>query len=191
MAGLNFPGIKSGQSKQGMIDVDIKPLPLILVGQFESLAASVRSFREPLEDAVRTVVMPSIEKNFRVEGRPHWELLSEQTLLNREYYGYPPGPILQRSKKGKRSAVAFARWKFTKETAFYGASFPPTSKYMPIHQIADIETVNVGMGGFASELPGRSFAIIQDEDQPKIEKVFERWFQKRLATHGFRPSSRL
>jgi phage gpG-like protein len=179
--GHSFPGVKSGTSKAGLVDVTMKPLPIVLVGQFGALSESVKTFRKPLEQCVKEVIIPSMRKNFDVEGRPRWKMIAPQTEYRRSYDGYPTYPILDRSGKGKRSALAFARWKFTKDSTFMGGQFPKTTWYMPVHQ-SGLEGSWAGGEG----IDARPFALIQDEDQKKIEAVFVKWFEKNLDKTGFR-----
>lgn len=183
MVGKPFTGVQSGMSRGGLIDIDFKPLPIIVAGQFGALSAKIKSLKAPLQEAVKTVVIPSIRKNFDVGGRPAWTELAEGTIQNRAREGYGPTPILQRSRKGRNAATAMARWVFTKEEAYMGANFPPSAAYMPIHQIADTEDVFTGASGTAY-LPGRPFAVIQTQDSTAIERVFAKWFTRKAAEVG-------
>jgi phage gpG-like protein len=191
--GKGFSGVRGGNSPAGLIDVDIIPLPIILVGQFGELAAGVRSFHEPLKRSIQEVVIPSIKTNFDYNGRPPWAPLSGTTwamrgetsidsegnqIINQE------GDILVRTGKLKRSAVALARWKITRDEAYAGGDWPATAWYGPIQQTGFV-------GGHGAETPARPFMLIQDEDVPKIEEVFVDWFKSRLAMSGFIPGNSL
>jgi phage gpG-like protein len=193
MVGLKgFSGIKAGQTSQAMpFTITMIPTPLILVGQMDGLAVSMKTFRKPLEESVKKVVIPSIKENFDVAGRPAWDELSPWTLVSRgdiSWIGDPGAAnvygqeILVRTGKLRRSAVAFARWQFDRERAWVGNDFPPSAWYGPIQQQGYI-------GGFGAETPSRPFMMIQDEDVPKIEKVFLKWIQKNLVVAGFRPGA--
>ncbi len=184
--GKPFAGVKSGQASGLGVDVTLSPAPVIIVGQFVTLGANIRSYREPMTRAIKNVVIPSINKNFESGGRPAWTELAAGTIANRARDGFSPGPILVRTGKMRRAATAFARWQLTRDTAVMGADFPSSAQYGPIHQIADSEDIFGGVGNTAF-LPGRPFALIQEEDQPKIEEIFVVWIRERLAAHGFMP----
>jgi phage gpG-like protein len=180
--GKSFSGVMSGVSREGLMSIDFKPLPIILAGQFTEFAISIRSFREPLKRSVQRVVNPSIDKNFDVGGRPVWQELAPATLATRAKEG-SGSQILVRSGKGRRAATALARWTISMDDAAYTGNFPPSTSYMAIHQIADTEEVFTGPGRQAF-LPGRVFATIQDEDQNKIERVFREWLTERAMRAG-------
>lgn len=177
--GRSFGGIRASQDPKGLIDVDIKPLPFILVGQFNALAFSVRSYREPLTAAVKMVVIPSIKLNFDVNGRPAWKDWAAETMYRREYEGYGSGlgdSILVRKGKLKRAAQAFARWTITKDSAIASGQFPGSAWYGPLHQRGFT-------GGHGAQVPARPFMLIQNEDVPKIEAIFSAWLAVKVKTH--------
>jgi len=182
--GFSFPGVKAGQSSQGMpTAIDITPNPMILAGQFGVFADSVKSFRKPLEESVKKVVIPSIAENFNVAGRPPWAPLSGFTEDARQRAGYSTGmgaEILVRKGKLKRAATAFARWSFDKQTAWVGGDFPQSAWYGPAQN-------NGFTGGFGAETPARPFMLIQEEDVPKIEEIFIKWVEERAVKSGAFP----
>jgi phage gpG-like protein len=182
--GFSFPGVKSGVTGNAQMGIEIRPMPLILVGQFGAFAESVRTFRVPLERSVKQVVIPSIRENFDVSGRPAWPGLSAFTEARRTYLGFGAGvgaEILVRKGKLKRSATAFARWSFDKQTAWVGNDFPQDAWYGPAQQ-------NGFVGGYGAETPSRPFMLIQDQDQPKIEAIFIKWFEERAVATGAFPA---
>jgi phage gpG-like protein len=190
--GKPFSGVKAGMSGAGLIDVDIVPLPIILVGQFEALAASVRSYHEPLKRSIQQVVIPSIKKNFDVGGRPSWPVLAPATLVFRGELKSTSSldalsagfgsEILVRSGKLRRAAQALARWTITRDEAYAGGAWPGSVWYGPLQHTGFI-------GGHGAETPPRPFMMIQEEDMPKIEEVFVQWFKERLIATGFTPGS--
>ena len=180
MVGIRgLSGIKAGNSAAGLVNIDIRPLPIILVGEFAALGNSLRSFRRPLELAVKKVVIPSIDRNFVQGGRPQrWEALSPSTVKRR---GGDRSRILQRSGKLRRSATAMARWTFTRESAYAGGAWPRTIFYGPLQ--------HTGFGdqfGSGPWTPSRPFMMIQNEDQAKIEAVFVGWLKANVLVHGFK-----
>jgi len=182
MVGKAFAGVKSGNTSQPIVDIEFRPTPLILAGQFEAFAVSIRSYREPLKRSIQQVVIPSISKNFDAGGRPAWTELAPATIARRLKEGSGLD-ILNRTGKGKRAALALARWMINIDTAVYQGNFPPNASYMPIHQLAEVEDVFTGPGN-QSYLPGRVFASIQDDDQRKIEEVFRVWLGERARRTG-------
>jgi phage gpG-like protein len=183
MVGAPFKGLQAGNSKEGLISVAIKPLPVIIAGQFGALAKGVRSYRVPLTKAIKEVVIPSIDQNFDWEGRPdQWEPLSGDTEVRRAWYGYgASGPILERSGKMRKAASAFARWVVTKDSAYAGGNWPGSAFYGPI-QHSGFGTMTIQGGRW---LPARPFMMIQNDDVPKIEAVFALWLQERALAAGF------
>lgn len=178
--GFNFQGIKAGNSNAVPMSIDIHPSPLILAGMFGALAEGVRSYRKPLEKAIREVVIPSIRENFNVAGRPPWTPLSGYTEATRVRLGYGVGigaEILVRKGKLKRSATAFARWSFDKQTAWVGNDFPGDAWYGPIQQ-------NGFEGGYGAITPPRPFMMVQPQDEEKIQQVFLHWLGERVNASG-------
>jgi phage gpG-like protein len=164
------------------IAIDIDPNPVILVAQFDKLSLDIRSFKEPLERSVRQVVIPSIKENFDAEGRPDtWEELTPETIMMRDYEGYPEGPILERSGRLRKAATALARWRFTREEAVGGEEWPGTAWYAPLHD-QGFSTTHV-------EVPARPFMLIHLEDEDRIEEVFYEWFAERCLAAGFMPGT--
>jgi len=199
---FGFGGVKGGNVPKMPIDVDILPNPVIMVGQMEGLAASIRSAREPLTEAVKEVVIPSIWENFAQEGRPQaWERLAPATVLIREEEGFNgSGPILQRTTKLFKAATAFARWTIQKDMA-YVSNFPASVWYAGIHQagatfdvqvkpVKELPPVIANIGGRSGDvqsfgIPARPFMLIQKGDEKDIQDVFARWVMRKAATHGF------
>lgn len=180
--GKAFGGIKSGTARVPF-EVDIQPNPYIIIGQLEGLAASVRSFKVPLERSIKQVVIPSITKNFAVEGRPPWEPLAPETAFIRESEGFAgEHPILIRTGSLYKAATAFARWDISRDQAFV-SNWPGYAWYGPIHQAGSGASDVFGTVG----LPARVFMAIQDEDSIKIEAIFAEWVIERAVAAGFRP----
>jgi phage gpG-like protein len=120
ISGLRYDTITS-------IKWDVRPSMGVVAKDVQRLGLDIRSFREPLTAIVKTVLIPSIRKNFDAGGRPAWEPLAEATILARKYSAWP---ILQRSGKLRKRATQLNIWDIGLTTAtirslpsdvFYGA----------------------------------------------------------------------
>lgn len=165
---------KGGASKAFGIDIDISPSPIILMASFDALSLSVKSFHEPLKRAVQEVIAPSIRRNFDVGGRPTWEPIADGTFMQKASYGWPAEDTLIRTGSLQRIAGQLNIWTIDRDSAFIG-DLPDKVWYGKVHQ-SGLPKVNI---------PQRAFALIQDEDLPKIDEVFDEWLGERLARTGF------
>lgn len=177
VGGLGGAGALEGLGFSG--DITFSP-SLYLVTKGIREATTRRSMKAPLWEAINRVMIPSIEKNFNAQGRPvKWPKLSHYTKMIRQRQGFSAGPILQRSKRLKSSALAKARWQVDgmQGRAVYG-NFPATVQYAGIMQ-AGLAGSKFSVGAGA-HIPARPFAIIQSQDFDKISKVFEDWMMSNL-----------
>jgi phage gpG-like protein len=101
---------------EGITAFEFKPSLGILARDIDKLGIDIRSFKEPLMRAIKTVMIPSFRKNFEEEGRPSWEPMAEATTMLREREG-TSGPLLNRSGKLKRVAQQQNIWTVTQESA--------------------------------------------------------------------------
>src|SRR5215207_6343018 len=95
------------------MDVDITPNSRIIGAAFGAVARGFLTFRQPLEQSVRSVAIPSIVENFEVGGRPPWTPHSEATELRREREGTlggEPQDILIETGRLFGDATRLARW---------------------------------------------------------------------------------
>lgn len=137
---------------------------LILANDLEDFSQyGIRSFREPLVKSVRSVVIPSIRKNFAVEGRPAWAPLAPATVLDRG----ASGPILDRTGRLKRVATQFNIWSYTRDSATI-TGLDSRVKYAKYHQ------------GGTRKMPARPFVMLQNEDEEEIERIFYEWLDMRM-----------
>jgi hypothetical protein len=103
-AGLRFP--------TGLVQFDFRPSVGIMVRDMEHFAIDIRSYRVPLERAVRQIMMPSITENFNTSGRPvPWAPLSDATWEKRAQDGWSGGDILIKSGTLRSVAGSFKIWK--------------------------------------------------------------------------------
>ncbi len=150
------------------------PTPFVLVRDFETMGVSIRSYREPLNEAVRKVMVPSIQREFDTEGEGvgYWEPLVDSTISARMAEGYDPWPILQRTGKLAKRATQINIWTVTAQEA-YVAGLPHDVFYGGIHQ----EGTN--------NIPARPFMVMLPENMNDIEEIFFDWIEKKAAIAGF------
>jgi len=136
---------------------DIQSLARDLAGQ--------RRMRKAWERVRDEVVIPSIQQNFDMEGRPRrWEPLSPVTLMRAP----TRTGILNVTGQMKRSATAKARFKILKNEMTYG-NWPERRWFGPVHDF--------GLG----DVPQRQFVMIQQpEDANQIGEILMEWVEDRV-----------
>ena len=177
----------------GIVSVDIRPSIGMLARDIDRLGIDIRSFREPLERAIKQVMIPSIAKNFDEEGRPQkWDPLQPYTIKMR---GGQTGPILNRTGTLSKAAVQFSNWNISQIAAVF-QGLPNRAKYGDVHQGGYGGDASVVMkqsarkiiagaksaGKFA--IPARPFVMYQEEDEFDIEEIFAEWLEERAARVG-------
>jgi phage gpG-like protein len=155
------------------IDMSFSPSLAITAARIDKLGLNIKSFKEPLQRAIKQVMIPSFKANFAAGGRPdRWDPLSEGTLEIRERLGSIVGAGVL-VKTGKLSKVMQQQniWRVTNTTAI----------------ITDLRVFRSAMrsGGTmktkgAPAIPARPFALFQDEDEDRIAEVFIKWMQERI-----------
>lgn len=156
----------------------------------ELLAANVKSFKDPLEQSLREVVVPSIRKNFESQGRPRWMPLSKETLISRGWREFgvvrrkhlsTKAPmsksgfrILDRTGRLKGAATQLNMWEvkdnqLTFRVNFFSGKVP----YGVFHQLG---TDNMYM---------REFIVLGggDRDETDIQIIFDQWLIKRIEKY--------
>ena len=105
----------------------------------DKLGMSFKSWTKPLKTVLDTVLIPSIIKNFAEQGRPKWRVLSKRTILNRQYEGYPRGPILDKTGRLKKAASRKNNWQIqTNVLKFRAAFFTQSVRYAGYHQMGSV-----------------------------------------------------
>jgi phage gpG-like protein len=132
----------------------INPSIGIVAKDVDRLADVISSFREPLSRSVKRVVIPSIQENFRAEGRPPWDPLAERTVSMRK----SSGPILRRTGNLERAATSFDIWAIG-DTSATVRSLPPGAWYGAVHQS--------GYAGGAGRGFGRHITAAKSELGPR------------------------
>lgn len=150
-----------------MIDYTFSPPIEFVLADLNHLESSITSFREPMEESVRQVLMPSIDTNFHVGGRPAWEPLHGRTRTRNNREGRP----LVRTGNLRQVATSFNIWAFSDDEAWIDRL--PGAEYGVVHQ--------TGAGG----IPERPWAVYQTEDEEGVLEVFEHWIDRILDRTGW------
>jgi phage gpG-like protein len=152
--------------------IDYVPPLAVLEFDLAKLAAGFRTFRVPLTKAVDRVLIPSILQNFEEGGRPPWQPLSEETIARRERQGTMGGlfgsDILVESGQLFGAMSHRARWTITGHEASI-SNLPNAAWYGMLHQ--------GGRDFFNVDFPARPFAVMQRDDQVRIEAIFSAWVE--------------
>jgi phage gpG-like protein len=117
------------------IDMSFSPSLAITAARIDKLGLNIKSFKEPLQRAIKQVMIPSFKANFAAGGRPdRWDPLSEGTLEIRERLGSIVGAGVL-VKTGKLSKVMQQQniWRVTNTTAII-TDLPQQVWYGAIHQ---------------------------------------------------------
>lgn len=197
--GLLGPIGPSRHAARGMgIEIDMDPSPLLLVAQFNAMGASIKSFREPLHDSIKEVVGPSLRQNFAVMGRPdRWQEVSESTWYRKVQTGFASvasRPLI-RSGALQKKAGQINSWNIDGIEGVATFQLSEDVWYGKVHQEGSGGIVGYGLRAGSSKpgsnpigshgyVPQRLWALIQDQDVPRIENVFERWLQQKLVMSG-------
>jgi len=183
-----------------------QPAPGIVAKDIDRLGLDIRSFKEPLIKAIRTIMMPSIRKNFETGGRPPWDALAPYTVERRG----SSGPILVRTGDLARTASSFSIWTIGQTSASI-RSMPSRVWYGNVHQsgygsIGQIARKQLGARATAQDIqeralelfmgatpgrqqskiviPQREFAMFQAQDIEAIQEIFIEWVEDRADRVG-------
>ena len=174
--------------------VEFSPTIGIVAARIDVLGAKVESFEEPLRKAIREVIIPSIQMNFDVGGRPSWAPLSQATEEIRQMMG----EVLSTKILVKTGALRNAMrdegiWTVNSGMAIL-ASLPENVWYGNIHQGGfegrDSRTTS-GKGYVSSRaewnkqkgvsaIPERPFAVLQPKDEEDITDIFVEWLGEKI-----------
>jgi phage gpG-like protein len=119
--------------------------------------------KEVLEQCIREVMVPSIETNFRVGGRPMWAPYSPQTRNT-------SGQMLVNTGELKDAATSEGIWTVSDEAA--EARLPDGVDYGAFHQFGTYK------------MSARPFIVMQREDENAIEDRFTYWVEDTVRTSG-------
>lgn len=152
------------------VNYSFSPSPHLLAAELDLIASDIKSFREPLKRAIQKVMAPSFKKNFDLGGRPPWQELQDDTILQKSYYGASSGTLV---KSGLLQKVAqqLNLWKIGSEEAMIQEM--PRAAYGAVHQEG------------SANVPQREWAVVQEEDVDAIEEIFADWLSERLMSRGW------
>lgn len=158
--------------RDGFISIDWDPDPRILMAQFYSAAGAFQDFKEPLNRAVEEVVLPSIGTNFEVGGRPPWAPLSNETYIRDQYDTVPRQGILWKTATLKDAATSIRPWTADESSIYLVAGNLGDGWYGIIHQ------------GGSQWMPARPWAVLQIEDEERIEELLSDWSVNTIVEIG-------
>lgn len=160
--------IISTSSYRIIFDKTFYPRAQVVAGDVDRLRYKLRSFREPLNITLRAVVIPSIKKNFAVEGRPKWWPLDGNTVAKRG----SAHPILVRKGKLKRVSTQINIWSISRDDMEV-TGLDERVPYAKFHQAG------------TRFMPARPFMAWQNEDVRNTERVFLDWMGRKMRECGF------
>lgn len=188
---VSFPSglILTEQLTQRNVKVDLHFTPSvgILARKLDTLGANIKNFREPLKEAVRDVMIPSIRRNFDAGGRPKWVPLAAVTIARKRGDKRP----LIRTGNLRRQMGYQKIWTIDREKAMI-TDLPQSVWYGKVHQAGMgsheafydpviRQHVNLGDDG---AIPARPFVLIQRQDQIRINALFNRWLAREIRNAG-------
>jgi phage gpG-like protein len=204
VSGLAFPTFTS--SNVVSMSFSFEGSAGIAARRVDKLGLDIRSFKVPLTRSVREVVIPSIQINFHKHGRPPWPPLAEETAMQK---GHARPLLLTGALQGTMKQIGI--WHIDREKALI-PNLPENVWYGVIHQTgadfgggsssatirirnpltgAITETKGPAAASGGGSIPARPFAVIQPEDEEKIQEVFSDWLGERIAAAGLGPSRSL
>lgn len=169
------------------IDLHFEPSVGILARKIDTLGLKVRSFREPLKEAVRDVMIPSIRRNFDAGGRPKWVPLAAPTIAQK---GGDKRPLI-RSGNLRRQMGYQKIWTIDSEKAMI-TDLPQSIWYGKVHQVGmgfhepfydSVIRKHVNLGDDGA-IPARPFVVMQRQDIIRINAVFNRWLARKIREAG-------
>lgn len=187
--------------RESVPQLTFSPSVGIIARNIDKMGMDIRSFREPLKRAVQQVIIPSIQQNFEQEGRPSWEPHSPATEEIRERLGNPVGKILRSTGALQTAMSRYNLWTVNNNAAIlldiplwygklhqegYGQGGPKVGFQERQKKIRQAIRTGRKVQNFKFSIPARPFVMIQDEDIPKIEQVFEQWLGERVNAHWSR-----
>jgi len=151
----------------------------------DKLHASIKSFREPLEQSLDKVVIPAIIKNFAAQGRPPWVALKDSTLQRRSWRPTTRSKtgkistsipvaggsfrILDSTGRLRKAATQKNMWdikddQLTFRSTFFSGKVP----YGVFHQLGTRNMV------------ARVFISLRFDEEEKIQDIFGDWLLSRI-----------
>lgn len=163
------------------IEIDIKPFlinaDLLKVSTFR-LARQLGDMRWPLTQSVKLVVIPSMETNIAMSGRPPFRPLELDTVIKKFVAGVQPFyvgiPLIGINERLLDAVENFNIWRITRDSADMDAMdrIVPYAKY---HQQG------------TKHVPQRQFALLHEKDIERILVIFDSWIRKTTSVKDFWP----
>lgn len=152
------------------VDIDWFPHPAIIASQFYSLAGdvNVKSLREPLKQSIQEVIAPAFRDNFLAGGRPAWVPLAEVTEEKKAAKGYTEGPLIATGRL-MRKASQLNAWTIDGQAGEARLDNLGDEYYGYVHQYG------------SEHIPQREWALLSPQEIDKVEEVFGRWLDVRIA----------
>jgi phage gpG-like protein len=184
--------------RQVRVTLNFEPSVGILARKIDKLGLNLKSFKEPLRESVKDVVIPSIRLNFDRGGRPKWRALSANTLAHKAKEGAGGRGILIRSGALRRQMGYLNTWTINSEAAMI-TDLPDAVWYGKVHQAGyggttsfTVKNTATGQSETFTEeadsdglsIPARPFVVLQRGDITKIHKVFDRWLGRKIRAAG-------
>lgn len=175
MKGLGIRGDMYSSLLPSGLDWSFKfePSVAIQAAGLRRFSNNLDDLREPLTQAVKQVMQPSIRKNFNSGGRPAWEPLSEDTVKKKG----GDRRILIDSGNLRFVASMFSIWTITESSATI-RDLPQMVWYGKVHQTGAKKAARADGKGYVN-IPQRQFIMFQPQDEVEIERIFAKWIAKR------------
>lgn len=151
------------------VTIDFFPKPAIIASQFYQLAGDVdvRSLREPLKRSIQQVIAPAFRENFDTSG-PGWVPLADITAKKKAHKGYPNDPLIATGKL-RRKAGQLNIWTIDGPRGEARLDNLGDAYYGGVHQMG------------SEFIPQREWAMLTPDEIDKVEQVFGRWIDERIA----------
>lgn len=164
----------SSTSAAPILELTFQPTLERVNSYLKAMALEMTTFKKPLQKCVKDVIIPSIQKNFDVGGRPSWAPYSQETLDFHKMLGESVSDSLLVKTGALKSAMGSESiWTITGNEA-YIAGLPDNVWYGALHQ------AGYPGGSGNGPIPARPFAMIQEEDMPAIDKIFDTWLHQAI-----------
>jgi phage gpG-like protein len=121
------------------------------------------------------IMQKSIEQNFAKEGRPSWQLLADETMLDRTNKGFSSGPTLTRTGS-LRDELTSLRGKV--EIGGMTSSITWGAEQLRGEQKVKFSAHQRGKGRTGQKLPARPMLGFQKEDGKRMVNGLRSWILK-------------
>lgn len=150
-------------------NIEMLPLPAILVSDFNEAANEIRSFREPIKRAIQGIIAPSLVQHFIEEG-PGWAPLAESTIRKKGHDRilFETGTLMRIS--GQLNAWTINGGYLSEDsTAMASLDNLGDADYGVYHQTGTIKMV------------ARPWADIDEQTEDEISEVFAAYIAERMG----------